>query len=159
MRRFFYDTEFMESPGMLELLSIGVVSESGRECYLENYEADLSRANPWVREHVLPHLNHPDVLRGTRKMIAESLLWFLQPSKADPVELWSYYGAYDHVALCWLWGPMVDLPPGMPMLTLDVKQLALSLGDPKLPKQTGAEHNALADARWTREAWLFLESL
>ena len=31
-----------------------------------------------------------------------------------------------------------------------------SLGNPALPKQTSTEHHALADARWTQEAWEFL---
>jgi hypothetical protein len=157
MRRFFYDTEFMEAPGFLELLSIGVVSEDGqREFYAENEEADLARANPWVRENVLPHLNAPGVLRLRREGLRRHLRAFLNPQAEDPVELWGYYSAYDHVALCWLFGSMVDLPPGMPMLTLDVQQLALARPTRKLPPQVGVQHNALADARWTRDAWLFL---
>lgn len=155
-RRFFYDTEFMEAPGSLELLSIGVVSEDGREFYAENEEADVACANPWVCEHVLAHLNAPGVLRLRPNGIARHLRAFLNPQQEDPVELWGYYSAYDHVILCWLFGAMVDLPPGMPMLTLDVKQWAIDLGDPQLPKQGADEHDALADARWTRGAYLFL---
>jgi hypothetical protein len=34
-----------------------------------------------------------------------------------------------------------------------------SLGNPRLPKQGSQEHNAIADARWAREAWSFLQSL
>lgn len=36
---------------------------------------------------------------------------------------YSYYGAYDHVALCWLFGKMIDLPKGFPMYTIDLKQM------------------------------------
>jgi hypothetical protein len=43
------------------------------------------------------------------------------------------------------------------MFALDVKQLAVSLGNPKLPEQTSTEHNALEDARWTWTAWLSLQ--
>lgn len=156
-RRFFYDTEFMEVPGRMELLSIGVLDEMGCEFYGENAEADLSMACPWVIENVLPHLKQPGALYGSRALLAARLLAFLHPTAEDPVELWGYYSAYDHVALCWLFGAMVDLPPGMPMLTLDVKQLALSMGDPQLPKQVADEHNALEDARWTRDAYFWLK--
>jgi hypothetical protein len=37
-----------------------------------------------------------------------------------------------------------------------VKQLAMTLGNPTLPEQTGVSHNALTDARWTHDAWEFL---
>lgn len=38
-------------------------------------------------------------------------------------EFYGYYSAYDHVALCWLWGKMLDLPKGFPMYTRDLKQM------------------------------------
>ena len=65
------------------------------------------------------------------------------------MELWADYGAYDHVALCQLFGSMVDLPEGMPMFTHDLQQeLARpSLADGDLPAQESGLHNALADAR------------
>ena len=34
-----------------------------------------------------------------------------------------YYSAYDHVALCWLFGKMIDLPKGFSMYTIDLKQV------------------------------------
>lgn len=39
------------------------------------------------------------------------------------VELYGYYSAYDHCALCWLFGKMIDLPSGFPMYTKDLKQI------------------------------------
>ena len=154
MRRFWYDTEFMEAPGFLELLSIGVVGEDGREFYAEVADAPVERANPWVRDHVLPHLGKPGVHRWTKPVIRHHLERFLAPRAVDPVELWGYFSAFDHVLLAWLWGPMAALPPGMPMLTLDVKQLTLGQGSPALPPMVATmEHNALWDARWVRDAW------
>ena len=38
------------------------------------------------------------------------------------VELWADWGAYDHVALCQLWGRMIDLPEGVPMWTNDLRR-------------------------------------
>jgi hypothetical protein len=54
---------------------------------------------------------------------------------------------------------MNELPFHFPQLCLDVKQWAIELGDPELPHQVGARHHALADARWTRQAWAFLAGL
>jgi hypothetical protein len=45
------------------------------------------------------------------------------------------------------------------MYCLDVKQLARSIGNPRLPPHDGVEHHALADARWTMEAWYYLINL
>ena len=48
---------------------------------------------------------------------------------------------------------------GWPMYCRDLKQLCDDLGNPKLPAQGKAEHHALADARWTRDAWNFLQDM
>jgi hypothetical protein len=157
-RRYFYDTEFSEHPQKLELISIGVVSETGQEFYEVFNDFDEHACNPWVQANVLPKLPiHPK--RKNSATIKARLLEYLKPSKDDPIELWGYYSAYDHVALCWLFGPMVNLPPGMPMLTLDIEQYRQTLQYPEqsLPPQPKNQHNALADARWVREAWCELE--
>ena len=52
---------------------------------------------------------------------------------------------------------MMDLPKGFPMYCRDLKQLADSKGNPRLPKQESTEHNALEDARWNKQAYEFLE--
>jgi hypothetical protein len=153
--RYWFDTEFIEDGHTIDLLSIGVVCEDGREFYAESAEADLSRADEWVRANVIPHLQGVD-REFHRWQIAETLVEWVAEGGGRP-EFWAYYGDYDWVVLCQLYGRMVDLPDGWPMFALDVKQLAVSLHDPKLPEQSSTEHHALADARWTREAWAFLE--
>ncbi len=159
-RKFFYDTEFMENGyGQLELISIGIVDETGKKLYYAcNKDADLTKANDWVKENVIPKLP----VKGsnywcTVNQIRKGILKFIKPSKVDPVELWGYYSSYDHVLFCWIFGRMIDLPPGMPMLTFDIKQLAETFGNPELPPKPEEEHNALADAMWTRKAFLFLQ--
>jgi hypothetical protein len=160
-RRFWYDTEFIEYPRTIDLISVGIVGENGEEFYGINWDCNHSTAGVWVQENViakLPERAHPadDNPWMTRIQLQREVLKFFRPSKEDPVELWGYYSAYDHVALCWLFGPMINLPPGMPMLTLDIKQLCDSLGNPKLPEVGKGEHDALADARWNKTAWEFL---
>lgn len=166
-RRFFFDTEFMEDGHTIELISIGCVPENeGRTYYACNVEADLSRANPWVQEHVLPKLPPVgDARWKTREQIAIDLMtfWFgsvvsaRSKNTAKDLELWTYYGSYDWVVLCQLFGRMIDLPTAMPMLHMDIKMLARLLDDPELPEQDPAsEHDALEDAKWNRTAYLFL---
>lgn len=57
-------------------------------------------------------------------------------------------GAYDHVALCQLWGPMTALPQPVPRFTLELKQLWNDLGRPAMPKRPADSHDALVDARF-----------
>ncbi len=157
-RLFFYDTEFIEYPGCIDLISIGVASIAGHGFYAISNEFDESKASDWVRENVLAKLPpQTDPVWMNRKQITESLLNFLCPSKDNPIELWAYYADYDHVALCWLFGTMMDLPKGMPMYTKDIKQLCDSVGNPRLPKQGKGEHNALDDAKWNIKAYRFLQ--
>ncbi len=158
-RRFFFDCEFIEEPGFLELISIGVVSMDGeKEFYACNLDADLDRASDWVKENVIGQLpSRSEAMWMSKKAIAEKLLDFLKPSEENPIETWGYYADYDHVVLCWLFGRMIDLPAGMPMFTRDLKQVAFHLGNPRLPVQKKGKHDALADARWNREVYKFLE--
>lgn len=167
-RRFFYDTEFIEYPprlkdgrsrkGTIDLISIGIVSEEGKAFYAINSHFDPTMANQWVTDNVLsklPERESPEWM--SLPAIKKKVLDFLRPSEDDPVELWAYYADYDHVALCWLFGAMIELPEGMPMLTMDLKQLAQHLGDPDLPEQGEGEHDALEDAKWNLEVFKVLQ--
>ena len=57
--RFFYDCEFIEDGRTIELVSIGVVDETGREFYAVSTQFDGSRAIEWVRRNVLDKLPSP----------------------------------------------------------------------------------------------------
>lgn len=149
--RIWFDTEFIEDGKTIDLLSIGMVREDGQTFYAESAEADHSRADEWVRTNVLAHLHG---ITMPRAQIAKEIVEFagLEP------EFWAYYADYDWVALCQLYGRMIDLPKGWPMFCRDIKQKAVDLGNPRLPEQEGTEHNALADALWNKQAWDFLAS-
>jgi hypothetical protein len=74
-------------------------------------------------------------------------------------DFWAWYGAYDHVALCQLWGKMIDLPKGMPMMTSDLKQLHKQLKNPEMPEQPDGKHNALDDAKFNVVRYEYLTKL
>lgn len=165
--RIFYDTEFLEDGRTVELISIGMVREDGAEYYAvsDDFEEVQVREHPWLRANVWPHLplnldgwidhDHPSV--KLRSQIADEVRNFILDTP-DP-ELWAWYAAYDHVALCQLWGRMIDLPKGVPMFTRDLKQEAMRLGSPRMPEQVSGEHNALADAQHNLTMARFLEGL
>lgn len=152
--RYWFDTEFIEDGKTIDLLSIGIVAEDGRELYLEILEADWSKASQWVKDNVLVSLG-----KGPTVCREEAKLRVLDFIGTDRPEIWAYYADYDWVALCQLFGTMMDLPKEWPMYCRDLKQWCDMLGNPKLPEQGKGEHHALADARWTREAWLFLSRI
>jgi hypothetical protein len=54
--KYWLDTEFIARPFTIDLISIGVVAENGREFYAESNETDWSKASPWTLENVRPQL-------------------------------------------------------------------------------------------------------
>ena len=131
----------------------------------------------------------------TNEQIAEEVKHFVYgiknidafPTKNEAIEkmniqFYGYYSAYDHVTLCWLFGKMIDLPKGFPMLTHDIKQymdlvaetkkysdptrnarsIAECLEDiksnPRYPKETNS-HHSLFDAKWNKKLYNFLNNI
>lgn len=190
--RYFFDTEFLEDGHTIELISIGIVCEDGREFYAVNKDFSRVRvfSDPWLLENVVPHLPVKKILDNEpwsysnmdedyshpawmpRREIARAICKFTLPPTLDPQdplpqqymdewsrpEWWAYYADYDWVALCQLFGRMIDLPSGWPMYCRDLKQLADQLGV-KFTKQIFGEHHALSDARWVKEHFADVEAL
>ena len=46
--KYWIDTEFIAKPFAIDLVSIGLVAEDGREFYAESSEVDWSKASPWM---------------------------------------------------------------------------------------------------------------
>jgi hypothetical protein len=169
-----YDTEFVERGPQLpiQLVSIGMVREDGDTLYLINADclSNVAR-HPWLSVNVMPHLpakgavneilewdrEHEDFDRVlTFDAIGPIVLEFLRD--APDLELWGYYSAYDHVALCQLFGSMADLPAGIPMYTNDLMQEWSRLGAPDVRAPQYDEHHALSDAIWTKDLHERLEA-
>jgi len=111
------------------------------------------------------------------KTIAQEILSFV--GKEKPV-FYGYYADYDWVVFCWLYGRMIDLPSNYPMYCTDLKQMydienakfvekrklkqakfgdttIHELKDVKSYPKNNNEHNALADAKWNKELYKFLD--
>ena len=154
--RYFYDCEFIEDGRTIDLVSIGVVDEFGREFYAISTEFDAKAAVPWVRRNVLDRLPSPaHPAWRSRERIRDELFEFLvQPLRERPaeMELWAWYAAYDHVVLAQLWGRMPALPREIPRFSKDLRQLWDDRGRPHLPAMSG-RHDALVDARHNLARW------
>lgn len=177
--KIFYDTEFIDDGRTIEFISIGMVREDGQELYAVTDSAETvlrayNRKTPdgyWLRDNVVKHLpylvsgeavfldeHHPDracVL--PREAIADKVRRFI--IETPNPQLWAWYAAYDHIVYAQLFGAMQDLPGGVPMYTNDLKQEHVRIGSPRLPRQSGGEHNALADARHNQVMSRFMENI
>jgi hypothetical protein len=188
--KIFYDTEFIDDGHRIDLVSIGMVAEDGREYYAVSSEFDMAKlaANQWLVDNVWPslpkihgearqHVQTHGLLGGRRarhKVLRDLIDWQAPEVKRrtviamqvhdfllryDERELWAWYGAYDHVALAQLWGPMSRLPRGVPMWTNDLKQECARVGNPRVPQQPEGRHNALEDARHNKRIAQFLDEV
>lgn len=176
---YFFDTEFVEcGPAVpITLISIGVVSEDGRELYVENSDADLDLAvqqNPWLKDNVIAHLTWKSQMSNKNRIgnggltkeghwllphkhIGQEILKFIG---MDPrPKFWAYFADYDWVIFCQLFGRMVDLPETFPNLCRDLKQemLRMNVSRP-LIQGCGPAHNALSDARWGKALFGYLKT-
>lgn len=152
--KYFIDSEFLDDGETINLFSIGIKADDGREYYAVNQEADFNRVwcdhkFGWFRENVMPTID----VRGDGKAkyeIAKEVEAFCTIPE-DPPEFWGYYASYDWVAFCQLWGPMLSIPRHFPKYIMDVKQYA-KLSGVQLPPNPKV-HHALEDARWIRQAY------
>ena len=175
--RVYHDWEFEERHGFIDVISAGFVREDGQELYIVFNDFDtLSVArNEWLMANVMPSIGHVEItshVTGTGQPVKDILIqdenamtktWarhaileFVQDIKP---EWWAWYGAYDHVALCSIFGRMVDLPADWPMMTMDLKQMHKAAGRPQMPKQPQGLHNALEDARFNATRYKYLEKV
>lgn len=179
--KIFFDTEFLEDGKTIELISIGLVREDGKELYLLNVEMNVNRIfrDNWVRENVLQKIytemkerynkeNGPStfsfdpndfqyllLLYGTnRKEIANRIVEFVGKSPT----FYGYCSDYDWVLLMQLYGRMIDIPDGWRYYCRDLAQTIDETGfdTSKLPNSN--EHNALDDAKWNYELYKQLKN-
>ena len=149
--KYFIDTEFIEYPCTIDLISIGIVCEDGRELYCISTEFDKSKADKWVEENVLSQLPSRDNTAWMSRLnICREIGMFIGNDKP---EFYGYYADYDWVVFCWIFGRMIDLPKGWARYCKDLKQMldTRGLGKDWVKENCPTpvdEHNALSDAWW-----------
>jgi hypothetical protein len=106
--RYWLDTEFIEDGKTIDLISIGIVAEDGREYYAISTDFNPKKASRWVEENVLSTL--PPQYPSQKELIAIEVLSFIkQVDLGDdykrlarsPFELWIARGSgvagfYNH---------------------------------------------------------------
>ena len=186
--KYFLDTEFIEGfhkpifgkrRHFVDLISIGIVAEDGREYYAISKEFDPKDADEWVRDNVIsklpertvtfydsPRMRSDSLLYKSNRQIKQDLYDFFgfKPewtdfgsdifSKDADIQIYAYYADYDWVVFCSLFGRMIDLPKGMPMYCMDLKQMF----DEKALKMTSKEATAINCPSCTHDMYSYLES-
>lgn len=132
--------------------------------------ADYGKTNTEIAEEIKTFCS--------KKLIGENPNQY--EADSSPIELYGYYSAYDHVVLMWLFGTMMERSDRFPMFTIDLKQMVNGLQKkstwvnnfefkgvieedwktnlkyhPDYPRQIN-EHNALSDAKWNYQLYLFI---
>lgn len=168
---YFIDTEFCERGANhpIELISIGVVTDTGREFYACNASFNPRHASTWVRENVLPLLPErnpvPVQSGGSPRLNLEAEAWMpyerigkrlrefvtATNNSMKPPQFWGYYCAYDYVLLSQLMGGIEGWPDGWPYMMHDLRQWLDHEALYHIEQSDDAPHNALQDARWIRD--------
>lgn len=172
--KYYLDSEFHEDGSTIDLISIGIVAEDGREYYAVNADADWTRiwccdTAEWVRKNVMPMIDRSIAI--PKATIRQQVLDFVlfQPERDGlipawyPPEFWGYYSDYDWVVFCQLFGRMIDLPSQFPKFCRDVQQIKAHFAGYKTPEGYTVitppqfetpefAHHALEDARWIKGA-------
>lgn len=159
----FFDCEFTGLHQRTTLISIGCVSEDGRQFYAELDDYDLSQVDEWLMENVVKHLwvqqpevsapKHVTYLVDNAPEVATALAEWL--AQFDHVEMWGDCLAYDWVLFCNLWGNAFAIPQNVYYIPFDLATLLKIKGlDPDVNREEfagivsgGQKHNALWDAQ------------
>lgn len=167
----FFDTEFTGLHQKTTLISIGCVTEGGREFYAEFTDYDEAQVDTWILENIIANLTcgdkppgicryNPLIVRGDSAFIAARLREWLE--SLGPAEMWSDCLAYDWVLFCQLFGHAFNIPSNVYYIPFDIATLFKLIGvDPDInreefadiPPDAAIKHNAAWDARVIKKCY------
>lgn len=176
----YFDTEFCGLQKNTELISIGLISEDGKEFYGEFASINTELIDDWILENVLMNtakygevnetdivVNESDYHFGTKEEIRDQLKEWL--SQFDEVQLISDVCHYDMVLFIDIFGSAFDLPENVSPVCYDINQDIASyyeesqkdafnrnredILEEKGITIVGQKHNSLYDARVIQQVY------
>ena len=179
----YFDTEFTGLKKDTQLISIGLISEDGKEFYGEFASINTELLDDWIIENVLMNtakygevnetdivVNESDYHFGTREEIQEELKNWL--SQFDEVQLISDVCHYDMVLFIDIFGSAFDLPDNVSPVCYDINQDIASYYEESQKDAfdrnredileehgitiVGQKHNSLYDARVIQQIYNIL---
>jgi len=173
-KKCFLDMEFTGLHKLTTPISLGIVTEDGKEYYAEFDDYDEHQVDDFVQKNVVSKLmldgydfeQHYDpkaetvFVKGGTELIKNTLTEWLEQYKEDGIEMWGDCLAYDWVLFTNIFGTAFDIPKHIYYLPMDIcTALKLCGEDPdvdrekfaysgeELEKSEADKHNSLADAR------------
>ncbi len=175
----YFDTEFTGLHKNTTLISIGLISEDGKQFYAELVDYDKSQCDKWITDNVLKHLtlqtehfvlrniDWKSEVQGTKSIVKKHLEKWL--AQFDDVQLVSDVCHYDMVLLIDLFDTAFDLPKNVNAACHDINQdIARHYGISEKEAFNksreeiliekgisidGDKHNALYDAKVIKEVY------
>lgn len=170
----YFDTEFTGLYKDTDIISMGLVSEDGKELYLEFKGINVAKQDKWIRDNVLAHTvlygdaywgdivsNVMNYHAGTKEELRGVLLNWLR--QFDSVQLVSDVCHFDFVLFIDIFGSAFDLPKNVSPACHDINQdiartygvndaIAFELSREQIIEDMeehidGHKHNALYDAK------------
>jgi hypothetical protein len=140
--RYFLDTEFTDF-NALQLISVAIVGEDGREFYGESLDFERPLCTDFVREVVLPQLGQfPGRSMPFAQLRDELRAWLLSvPVKPKPVLCYDFQGDFELLAR------LLDEPLPRGWKDQNVAQRIDVQRFTEYIAEHGGEHHALHDAR------------
>lgn len=182
--RVYFDTEFEGLWKDAKLISIGLVSEDGKELYIEFNDIDIDIQDEWIKQNVLANtvyygdrdissiIEEENYFVGNKEQVKEVLIkWFQQ---FPEVQLVSDVCHYDFVQLIDIFGTASDLPKNINASCHDINQdiakyyyvteaKAFEINREDILEDNGVDilgekHNSIYDARVIKEIYRILSS-
>jgi len=161
--KIFLDTEFTGLHKDTTLISIGMITETGKTFYAEFTDYDKSQINDWIQENVIENLSSDQYTLsimadttyvGSKNDISLQLKqWFKQ---FDNIEIWSDCLAYDWVLFNDIFGSAFDIPKNVYYIPFDICTLfKIKNIDPDINREEFAEINLNSDSDCTKHNSLF----
>jgi hypothetical protein len=162
--KLFFDTEFTGLHQNTTLISLGIISETGRSFYAEFTDYDKLQCDDWINNNVISKLHikknntiFNDEILGDTKYIKNRLEDYL--SEFDEIEIWSDCLSYDWVLFNELFGGAFNIPKNINYIPFDICTLfkiknidpdinreEFAFGGKENIPESAKKHNALWDA-------------
>jgi len=171
--KIFMDTEFTGLQQNTTLISLGLISEDGKEFYAEFTDYDESQIDNWLQKNVIDNLCIPNdigqqtinTFKGDSSYIKEKLESWL--SQFESVEIWSDCLAYDWMLFNQIFGHAFNIPKNVYYIPFDICTMMKLKGvDPDISREEfvdnnveGKKHNALYDAKVIKACYEKLEKI
>ena len=179
MSRVYIDTEFEGLWKTANLISLGLVSDDGKELYIEFNDIDVDKQSDWIKQNVLAntvYYGNIDLMAitktsnyfvGDKYEVKNKLIeWFKQ---FPEVQIVSDVCHYDFVQFIDIFGTAFDLPANINASCHDINQdiarfyyipekVAFDMSREDILENFGVyidgwKHNALYDAKVIREIY------